>query len=210
MTRPYDLIVFDLDGVITTEHIYWEAARLTLWELIHVQLGAVRPYVQAVHDAAARQAILPDAMVYSFKNYAVNSNWDLTFVAVCALLVGLDKQAVPAALDVETLLASLKGRAPVVWPEAVPALLERVGDRKGAALIAWAGEQAAQVVAADSALFTPDGPLWQYLFDRFQGWFSGRLMGAWGAKPLRSAPCCRWMRCARSSLGCGRRATRWA
>lgn len=192
MTGPpcaYDLIIFDLDGVITTEHIYWECARLTLWELLHLRLSVAGEYANAVHNLAAREQILPQPLVFAVKNRAVNSNWDLTFVAACALLGALGA-AVAGEDTVEALLRAWRqgAQCPVPWPETVWHLLE-VGDGwQGAELVAFAGRWASQKTGAPQALFLPGGPWWRYLYERFQLWYGGLLMGLWGAAPLRERP----------------------
>ena len=33
--NKYDTVIFDLDGVITSEQCYWDAAALTVWEYLH-------------------------------------------------------------------------------------------------------------------------------------------------------------------------------
>ncbi|GAB4527389.1 MAG: hypothetical protein Kow0063_02590 [Anaerolineae bacterium] len=187
--RAYDLIIFDLDGVITTEHIYWECARLTLWELLYLRLSAGGGYVNAVHDWAAREQILPQSLVFAVKNRAVNSNWDLTFVAACALLGSLET-AVNGADTVDGILRALRrrGRRPAPWPEAVCNLLEAGDGGQGAALVAFAGRWASQKIGAPQALFLPGGPWWRYLYERFQLWYDGPLMGLWGAAPLQEKP----------------------
>ena len=191
-SRPYDLIIFDLDGVITTERIYWECARLTLWELLHLRLQAAEQYIAVVHNAAAREQILPDAVVFEVKNRAVNSNWDLTFLAACAMLSSLSE--LPAGVggieSVEDLLDALHVASlePLPWPESLWDFLKTSGKRRGQELLSYAGRRAAEEVGMPPVLFEPLGEWWQYLYWRFQGWYSGLLMGVWGAAPLPETP----------------------
>src|SRR5260221_10143838 len=99
-----DTLIFDMDGVITTEEKYWACARLTLWELVTKTLSLEKAFPDAVHDAAARETIVPDELIYALKGRAVNSNWDVTYVLVCAYLAGLPDATVFSAMDVEALL----------------------------------------------------------------------------------------------------------
>ncbi len=186
----YELIIFDLDGVITTEHIYWECARLTLWELLHLRLGAAPQYVPAVHDPAARAAILPPALIFDVKNRAVNSNWDLTFLASCAILVSLENRIDRGQGTVDELLRASRAaiRRPVLCPEAVHDLLRAAGQRRGVDLLTFAGRWASEATGASPELFRPEGQWWQYIHDRFQLWYEGLLMGVWGAEPLPERP----------------------
>jgi phosphoglycolate phosphatase-like HAD superfamily hydrolase len=192
MTQAYKLIIFDLDGVITTEHIYWDCARLTLWELLQLRLQVWLPYGPAVHDVCAREYVLPQSTVFNIKNRAINSNWDLTFLGACALLLALPADVGQGAADIDDLWRSLThaNLPAIVWPAAVDDLLMRMGDRRGADLLRAAGEAAAEHLGLDRALLVPDGPLWQALYARFQGWYDGRLMGVWGAPPLPERPVC--------------------
>jgi phosphoglycolate phosphatase-like HAD superfamily hydrolase len=187
---PYRLIIFDLDGVITTEHIYWECTRLTLWELLHLRWRVVRPYVQAVHDGAARESILAESLVYAFKNRAINSNWDLTFLGACAILGALPEGIGHGANSVESLLSAVRYAqiTPVRWPQAVEHFLVASGEVTGSDLLEFAGQWAAGHLRVEESVLHPEGPWWEYLYQRFQMWFDGSLMGAWGAGPLQELP----------------------
>lgn len=185
--QPRALVIFDLDGVITTEHIYWECARLTLWELLQVRLR-VMPYVPAVHDAVARRGLLPDGLIFAIKNRAINSNWDLTFLGLCAAIRETACADGPVA-SVPALMASLARRSTLVeWPGALTRLLADLGARRGEQLIVEAGRQAGQASEAEPGLFDPGGPVWSYGYERFQLWYDGLLTGVWGAAPLRERP----------------------
>jgi phosphoglycolate phosphatase-like HAD superfamily hydrolase len=84
-------IIFDMDGVITSEERYWDAAVLTVWELLFSEkyLG-IRPLrgVPAFKTdpspqeiAAIRQIIFSkDKVISFFKQHAINSNWDIAFL----------------------------------------------------------------------------------------------------------------------------------
>ena len=99
-----NLIVFDLDGVITSEEAYWDAAGLTLHELLYSQrywdvegssLGAgeqdrqYRPVVTAEESRSLSRAVLPEAEILALKARAINSNWDVCYAAVCLRLIDL-------------------------------------------------------------------------------------------------------------------------
>ncbi|HEV2583087.1 MAG TPA: HAD hydrolase-like protein [Ktedonobacteraceae bacterium] len=103
-----NLIVFDLDGVITSEAAYWDAAGLALGEVMyspyywnlaggnpgaaHVALQSTAPYHAPTKAAASRslsRAIFPEPEIQALKARAINSNWDTTYAAVCLRLVDL-------------------------------------------------------------------------------------------------------------------------
>ena len=92
------LLIFDLDGVITSEKKYWQTARLTVWEIIAGKnyLG-ISNYFGESGNVSTRLAqvgarVIPDSFIYELKSRAVNSNWDLTFFVVCLHLVGILSQ----------------------------------------------------------------------------------------------------------------------
>ena len=60
------LVIFDLDGVITSEAAYWQTAREGL-------------------AALTGNGDIPQDFIYWVKNHAVNHNWDLAFLALYAL-----------------------------------------------------------------------------------------------------------------------------
>src|SRR5437660_2165262 len=96
-----NLIIFDLDGVITNEEAYWDAAGLTLHELYYSPrywnldasiLGAdgqYHPVVIAEESRRTSRAILPEAEILAIKARAINSNWDSCYVAACLSLIDL-------------------------------------------------------------------------------------------------------------------------
>src|SRR5258708_16071509 len=78
-----NLIIFDLDGVITSEEAYWDAAGLTLHELMYSPrywgLGAGSEYHPATTARESRRvsrAIFPETEILTLKARAINSNWD--------------------------------------------------------------------------------------------------------------------------------------
>lgn len=84
-------IIFDMDGVITSEERYWDAAALTVWELL---FGAKHLGVQpfgGIPDfktdpspgeiATVRRIIFcEDRVIAFFKQQAINSNWDIAYL----------------------------------------------------------------------------------------------------------------------------------
>ncbi|HLL79757.1 MAG TPA: HAD family hydrolase, partial [Ktedonobacteraceae bacterium] len=91
-----NLLVFDLDGVITNEAAYWDAAGMTLHELLYSprywDIGRQdnTPYHPAVSAAETRRvsrAIFPESEIVALKARAINSNWDTCFTAACFHLI---------------------------------------------------------------------------------------------------------------------------
>jgi phosphoglycolate phosphatase-like HAD superfamily hydrolase len=93
-------IIFDMDGVVTGEDRYWDAAALTVWELLYSSrcLGlSCRPGlpnfkagVSPREIAAVRRVIFAeDKVITFFKQRAVNSNWDLAVLVFVSQLLSL-------------------------------------------------------------------------------------------------------------------------
>src|SRR5438309_314106 len=97
-----NLLIFDLDGVITSEEAYWDAAGLTLHELLYSprywdiegncpgeQDKQYHPTATAEESRRISRAILPEAEILALKARAINSNWDTCYAAVCLRLINL-------------------------------------------------------------------------------------------------------------------------
>lgn len=88
----YDTIIFDMDGVITSEQNYWTCSALTVWEWIYSdklfgkeQLDA-KKLSEHAHDIRAK-VFASDELIELLKGKGVNSNWDLGYIvfAVCMI-----------------------------------------------------------------------------------------------------------------------------
>ncbi len=96
-----NLIVFDLDGVITSEEAYWDAAGLTLHELLYSprywnidrqQLGAdgcYHPAITAQESRHISRMLFPEAEILALKARSINSNWDTCYATTCLHLIDL-------------------------------------------------------------------------------------------------------------------------
>src|SRR5947209_936120 len=102
-----DTLIFDMDGVITTEEKYWACARLALWELVTHTLSIPYAFGDPIHDVAAREAVTPDSLIYALKGRAVNSNWDICYILACLYISGLPNIKVLLASSVDEILASI-------------------------------------------------------------------------------------------------------
>lgn len=80
------LLVFDLDGVITSESGYWDTARQSVASILFEPIGfGLASSPQEIGKSGA--AIISPELIARVKNRAVNSNWDLAFVALCLHLI---------------------------------------------------------------------------------------------------------------------------
>ena len=182
-----DILVFDMDGVVTTEEKYWACARLTVWELVTDALHLPQAFGDAIHDEQARLAVAPSDDIYTLKGRAINSNWDITYVLACVYLAALPGAFVLTAPTVPDLLEAIADSivGPSDWPAALTAFLNGTGGAKGRALIPAAGSRLQAALALENeTLLRADGPFWQYLQDRFQAWYRGEALIRHNAPPL--------------------------
>jgi phosphoglycolate phosphatase-like HAD superfamily hydrolase len=95
------LLIFDLDGVITSEEAYWDAAGLTLHELLYSPrywnldnneldaTGLYHPATNAQESRRISRTVFPELEILALKARCINSNWDTSYVAACLHLINL-------------------------------------------------------------------------------------------------------------------------
>lgn len=89
----YEYIIFDMDGVITSEENYWDIAALTVYELLNASHYYGTEKFDP-HDALRRvkeirkEVFLEDKIIKLVKERGVNSNWDLGYIVFAYILSG--------------------------------------------------------------------------------------------------------------------------
>lgn len=80
----YDTIIFDMDGVITSEDNYWNCAALTVWEYLSWNSGEKINAAECMDNMRQIRAnvFCNDELISVLKGKGVNSNWDLGYVTV--------------------------------------------------------------------------------------------------------------------------------
>lgn len=91
--QKYEYIVFDMDGVITSEQNYWDISALSVYELLNSKSyygsEALNPAVLLENVKKIRSEVFcSDKLITLLKERGVNSNWDLTFVVFSHMLSG--------------------------------------------------------------------------------------------------------------------------
>ncbi len=150
----YDTVIFDMDGVITSEQNYWNSAALTVREY----LSSGRYFGNGDIDAAAMSADVSsirgevfsdDRLIDELKSRGVNSNWDLGYVTVLIALI-------TKSADPEKILDHAR------------TLPDNILDMYGSL-----AESAAAAAGLDPAEAGRNGRLWTDMRDCFQEWFLG-------------------------------------
>ncbi len=150
----YDTVIFDMDGVITSEQNYWNSAALTVREYLTSKkyFGAQDICATEMSGDAVKirsEVFRDDEIISEFKSRGVNSNWDLGYVTVLtALTIG--------SAEPEKILTYVKG------------LSENILDEYDSLAIS-----AADAIGKEKKYTERNGELWRGMRDCFQEWFLG-------------------------------------
>lgn len=92
--KDIEMIILDMDGVVTSEESYWDTAGLTIQDLLESPafLGLNPPTFSPVLDVFYQRLIrgdrtdwrkyLPPELILHIKTKGINSNWDLTYIVL--------------------------------------------------------------------------------------------------------------------------------
>ncbi len=203
-----NVIVFDLDGVITSEEAYWTTAGLVLHELLYSPhywniAGATvyQPPVTAEQSIEASQSVLPEPVIIGLKARAVNSNWDTCYAAVSLCLIDLLAQLPdcssllplrPHEADWLAAFRALLGAVPAL--SFTPTLYQRLKDPlfhgyTGLELLECLNVYASNELGAHiEGVFARYSPSWIFCQQRFQEWYLGDTLYTqqYGAPPVQT------------------------
>lgn len=150
-TKKYDTVIFDMDGVITREQQYWNAAALTVWEFLHSgsyygdeKLNAAD--LMSEYSKIRNIVFSDDKMITLLKGKGVNSNWDLSYIAF-ALIILNDGDYTKALENVRNFDENILNE----YPKLGQKLSKKLGDKECAR----------------------NSSLWLRLKSCFQEWFLG-------------------------------------
>lgn len=196
-----NLIIFDLDGVITSEEAYWDCAGLTLHELLFSprywnvsNATAYRPASSAEESRELSRKTLPEWLILSFKARALNSNWDTCYAAVClhlidlltrlperARLLPLDPSSAAWTAELRTQLTMARVAeswdiTPLhrAWRERHPFDLPVFHGATGLELFERMDAYASEVLKLPvTGVFSRSKPFWRFCQNLFQEWLLG-------------------------------------
>ncbi len=188
-----ELLVFDLDGVITSEQKYWNTARLTVWEMLcqpHY-LGLVEYFGSSLTTPdlvlAQGEAVIGTGFITELKNRAVNSNWDLTFFVVSLQIVAILAQMNPVDLlavqEEEHLIEQLETIGYLCKKQTIDRsysqqIIQRFWqestDFKGTAVQDYMPIFAQKILGQNLTIFQGYSDLWQLCYQNFQAWYEGQ------------------------------------
>lgn len=190
-------LIFDLDGVITSEMKYWNTARLTVWEIIAGDryLG-IKQYFGSSPDVSKvlvelGDRIIPSHFIYELKSRAINSNWDLTFFVLCLHLIGIlsrlekdSKEDLNFLEDNQLKLSDkfqhlglrLQGKEYDVHlsDTVIAQFWNETQGLNGEAVLEYVQFFIQKKLGQDFSFFDPRGALWQLCYENFQAWYEGK------------------------------------
>jgi phosphoglycolate phosphatase-like HAD superfamily hydrolase len=195
MVKPMnnlELLIFDLDGVITSEQKYWNTARLTVWEMLcqpnylglTAHFGADLTTPEMV--LAQGEVVIGTNFITELKNRAVNSNWDLTFFVVSLQIVAILAQMNPidliAVQEEEQLIEQLETIGYLCTKQTIDQnhsqqviqkFWQESIDLKGTAVQDYVPIFAQKILGQNLELFSSHSDLWQLCYQNFQAWYEG-------------------------------------
>lgn len=155
-------IIFDMDGVITSEYMYWDAEALTVYELLFsrkfygtqdIDAGWCEENFGEIHNII----FCGNDTVREIKRLGVNTNWDLAYVVFCvSRYIEPDLEALEPQhfKEVFEYISKLDTLAPELY-----ALSESLINSK--------------IPKTDGYYTRGDSVLWSELRKVFQHWFLG-------------------------------------
>ena len=191
-------LIFDLDGVITSETKYWNTSRLTAWELIcdRNYLGLTNYFGHSPNVETrltdVGDNIIPKSFIYELKSRAINSNWDLTFFVCCLHFVGIfqqlqKKQSTSLSNILQdnnlTLEQQLQGIGQLlqssnyqrqISDNAITEFWAASKYLTGADVLNYVNTFITQKLGQQFSFFDPKGELWELCYNNFQAWYEGR------------------------------------
>ncbi len=160
--NKYNTVIFDMDGVITSEEKYWDAAALTVWEYLRFcrDESISAPECMAKVREIRKIVFCDDLLIKTLKNKGVNSNWDLGYVTVLMAWI----------LKTEDFVKVLE------YAKTLPDNIIEVYDSLA--------RECADVTGYDYKWLCRNGLMWQTMHDIFQEWYLGEQ--TWG-KPVKNS-----------------------
>ena len=191
------LLIFDLDGVITSETKYWNTSRLTVWELIcSKQYLGINDYFGESKNVETRlvevgDRIIPSSFIYQLKSRAVNSNWDLTFFVVSLHLIAIFNEFPKSAdnpfddilnkplplvtkfQELGKLLSNFQ-YTDEISNNLIQKFWQETTSLRGTAVVEYVETFSKKMLGFPIPGCEGKGELWQLCYQNFQDWYEGK------------------------------------
>lgn len=205
-----NIIIFDLDGVVTSEEAYWDTAGLVLHELLYSprywniahSTAMYQPPISAEESHQLATQVLPQEAIIALKARSINSNWDTCYTAVALnlihLLAALPERASLFPLQPEnvTWIAAFRQQLASFDAEMVitPAIYRQFdaplfAGYTGLDFITRMNDYATELLGYPvKDVFARYSPSWLFCEDLFQEWYLGDELytSSYGSAPAQS------------------------
>ena len=196
--RNLKWLIFDMDGVITSEAMYWDAAELTVKEILGSDkyIGLKEGFTASREE---EKRFLPVATIRELKNRALNSNWDIAYLATCVYLIDLLKNVYPGTPFFDTITHELRsdslravgaelGEDASVDPELLGRFMDSAKGLEGFALLAHLNRFHEELTGVKTHCFHKGDALWELCKRVFQEWYLGDALyyTQYGQNPVQS------------------------
>lgn len=150
----YDTIIFDMDGVVTSEENYWNCAALAVYEIFNSSdyWGKNKININKIMDEYVdmrKYLFKNDTLIELLKNKGVNSNWDLAYIIICIALI----LRTPYPDEIYAYAESLNGNIMDIYDKLAKTTAESIGE--------------------PVSYCERNGYIWQMATMCFQEWFLG-------------------------------------
>jgi phosphoglycolate phosphatase-like HAD superfamily hydrolase len=196
--RNLKWLIFDMDGVITGEEMYWDAAELTVKEILESDryIGLKEGFTAS---REGEKRFLPVTTIRELKNRALNSNWDIAYLVTCVYLIDLLKNVYPSTLFFDSITHELHrdslravgaelGEDASVEPELLGRFMDSAKGLEGFALLAHLNRFHEELTGVKTHCFRRGDALWELCKRVFQEWYLGDALYStqYGQKPVQS------------------------
>jgi len=183
-------VIFDMDGVITSEKYYWISSALTAMEIFYSKdyLGFRRDYsfekdINEIIDDS--KIFINDMFISDVKNRSINTNWDLAFFSISLFLIevlkSIKNQKVikivnKNGITKDTLILigqNIDKNLSFEISNLQKKFFFNNSDIQGFEYIEALNSEVLQTTQISSKLFSRDNSFWNLTHDIFQEWFLG-------------------------------------
>ncbi|NLB81173.1 MAG: HAD hydrolase-like protein [Clostridiaceae bacterium] len=81
----YNTVLFDMDGVITSEQRYWDCSALTIYQYLNDGINPSKAMEQ--RQEISQTVFADDKILMYLKDKGINSNWDVTYLVLSIALM---------------------------------------------------------------------------------------------------------------------------
>ena len=188
--KNIETIIFDMDGVVTSEKYYWISSALTSMEIFYSRdyLGVNSDYsfekdINEIIDDS--KEFVNDAFISDVKNRSINTNWDLAFFSISLFLIEvlktINSEKVIESIDKngitkDTLILIGQNIDTNIDFEILHLQKEffsKNSDIQGFDYIDALNSELIHTTQISNKIFSRDNAFWTLTYEVFQEWFLG-------------------------------------